>query len=79
MKLNETAATVLTVLRETEYENSWTEDGHNWLEIYLDNARVDARVRHLKGRAWASALSVLSKAGLYKVDDGYAFGFVRMT
>lgn len=79
MKLNETAAIVLTALRETESEGEWTENGHDWMEIYLDNARADARVRHLKGRAWASALSVLSKAGLYKVNDGYAFGFVRMT
>lgn len=46
-----------------------------WRDVYLDNARPS----DLNDKQFRAALVSLSKRGLYKPLDGYAFGMVRMT
>lgn len=45
-----------------------------WGMIYLDNARP----ADMSDKSFRSHLAVLSKAGLYKVVDGWAWGQVKM-
>lgn len=44
----------------------------SWWTVYLDNARPD----DMPPRTFQAHLAVLSHAGLYKVEDSYAFGYV---
>ena len=43
-----------------------------WWTVYLDNARLSDMPR----ATFQAHLAVLSKAGLYEVEDSYAFGYV---
>lgn len=43
-----------------------------WHSIYLDNAKP----RNWSGKTWSGVLGSLSRKGLYRDDDGYAFGMV---
>ena len=45
-----------------------------WRDVYIDNAR-----RHLPVHTYRSHLSELSKSGLYRPIDNYAWGSVKMT
>jgi hypothetical protein len=46
----------------------------DWGTVYLDNARPSG----MSDKSFRSYLAALSKEGLYKVVDGYAWGSVRM-
>lgn len=69
--MNPTALKVLASLRKHQES---CDDGI-WALVYLDNARPDG----VSIGAFRGALSYLSKFGLYKVVDGYAWGVVKMT
>jgi len=45
-----------------------------WGNVYLDNARPNG----CNDKQFRACLSALSKKGLYKPLDGYAFGMVKM-
>lgn len=45
-----------------------------WGVVYLDNAKP----RDMSQASFRSYLATLSGAGLYKVQDGYAWGLVRI-
>lgn len=45
-----------------------------WASVYLDNAKP----ANWAGKKWSGVLSSLSKKGVYREDDGYAFGLVLM-
>jgi hypothetical protein len=47
---------------------------NGWGEVYLDNAKPAEMSVH----RFRANLAVLSKLGLYRVVDGYAFGDVKM-
>ena len=64
MNLSPATAQVLALLRENT-ESS----GH----VYLDNARPDG----MSDKSFRSHLAALSKAGLYRPIDGYAWGEVK--
>lgn len=49
-------------------------DHPGWGMVYLDNARPAG----MSERSFRSCLSELSKRGLYKVVDGYAWGEVKL-
>lgn len=67
-----TVEQVLSSLRaHPDYEEEQA-DGM-WLMVYLDNARVAG----MNDKAFRAALAQLSKQGLYKVVDGYAWGKVK--
>lgn len=60
---------VLESLRKnTEYDV-----GNGWYGVYLDNARI----KGISDKEFRACLASLSKQGLYKVVDGYAFGEVK--
>lgn len=46
-----------------------------WRDVYLDNARPAG----MSDKTFRAYLAVLSKAGFYRVIDGYAWGEVRDT
>jgi hypothetical protein len=60
---------VLESLRK-HVENS--QDG--WGTVYLDNAKPDG----MSSKSFRAYLSQLSKAGLYKPEDEFAFGSVKL-
>jgi hypothetical protein len=62
---------VLRRLRE-EYEH---EDHPGWGMVYLDNARAGLG---MTDKSFRSHLAQLSKEGLYRVVDGYAWGEVKI-
>ena len=67
-----TKVTVLEALRQSrEYE-----DNEDWCLVYLDNAK--AKVPELSHNQFRGQLSALAKQGLYKVQDGYAWGVVKL-
>jgi hypothetical protein len=67
---------VLQALRE-HYESDETgKDGSKWGLIYLDNAW--AALEGMSANQFRSHLAQLSKQGLYKVVDGYAWGCVKL-
>lgn len=74
MKLTEMEQQALKALRENE-ENIEVHQGQNWGSVYLDNAKP----RNWSGKTWSGVLSSLSQKGLYREDDGYAFGLVKMS
>lgn len=45
-----------------------------WASVYLDNAKPVS----WDGKLWSAILASLAKKGLYRVDDGYAFGLVLL-
>lgn len=45
-----------------------------WCDVYLDNARPNS----VSEKSFRSFLAVLSKRGVYKPIDGYAWGAVLM-
>lgn len=49
-------------------------DDDVWGTVYLDNARPSG----MSEKSFRSYLAALSKDGLYKVIDGYAWGAVRL-
>lgn len=64
------AEQVLSALRNNS--EGCTENG--WKDIYLDNAIPTG----MNDKVFRAALATLSKQGLYKVVDGYAWGRVKM-
>lgn len=73
--LNQDALTVLTNLRNHAEGSCLTssKDGSKWVNVYLDNAR-----KGMEKNKFRAALATLSKAGLYRVIDGYAWGDVKV-
>jgi len=65
---------VLEGLRANVENYSTTADGSRWGCVYLDNARPSG----MSVASFRSCLAQLSKEGLYKVVDGYAFGDVKV-
>lgn len=53
---------------------SESDAGDGWRDVYLDNARPEG----MNDKTFRSHLSALSKAGMYRPIDGYAFGAVKM-
>lgn len=47
---------------------------NGWGEVYLDNARPIG----MNDKVFRANLAVLSKLGLYRPVDGYAFGDVKL-
>lgn len=70
IQLSQDAQTVLANLR-AHHEGQQT--GKGWGMIYLDNARHGMPTNKFRAQ-----LAVLSKAGLYRVVDGYAWGEVKI-
>src|ERR1700730_14217364 len=64
------ASAVLQELRKAA-EGQQDED---WSDVYLDNARPSG----MSERAFRSCLAALSRQGVYRVIDGYAWGKVKM-
>lgn len=71
MTLSDDSTLVLNALRK----ESESDSREGWRMVYLDNARPSS----MTPTQFRAQLSVLSKAGLYKVVDGYAFGEVKMS
>jgi hypothetical protein len=73
-KLTGLEANILEALRSNgEYESS-----AGWLAVYLDNAYATAsRTLRISPHSWAGVLSSLERKGLYKTEDGYAWGYVK--
>lgn len=70
-----TTERVLEFLRKNaEGSRMANKDGSIWADVYLDNARPE----DLSVTAFRSCLSGLSKLGVYKVVDGWAWGSVKM-
>lgn len=68
--LSNEAQTVLNALRNGS--EGWSKS-EAWGEVYLDNVRPAG----MTDKTFRAYLAVLSKAGLYKVVDGYAWGKVK--
>lgn len=66
-------AEVLAALRAHIEDRGFIKPG-SWGMIYLDNARP----ADMSDKSFRSHLGALSKAGLYKVVDGWAWGQVKM-
>lgn len=60
---------ILTALREGHE----SESAEGWLMVYLDNVRPDG----MSDKSFRSHLAALSKQGLYRPVDGWAWGEVR--
>lgn len=72
--LSQDAQTVLNNLRaSTEGTFITDKNGAKWESVYLDNAR-----KGMEQNKFRAQLAVLSKAGLYRVVDGYAWGDVKI-
>lgn len=71
MTLSPTSAAVLAALRV--HAEGDLDDG--WATVYLDNASSSLT---LSAKSFRSALAILSREGLYRVVDGYAWGKVKM-
>ena len=63
------ALTVLCNLRKSAEDRS-----AQWSDVYLDNAIPVG----MSDKSFRSCLASLSKSGVYKVIDGYAWGSVKM-
>jgi hypothetical protein len=70
ININQDAQTVLTNLRNA-YES--VDSTGEWGMTYIDNAREG-----MEQNKFRAQLAVLSKAGLYRVVDGYAWGEVKV-
>ena len=68
-----TADTLASLRREVEATDT-TLHGIRWGVVYLDNARLPNQT----DTQFRAHLSALSKAGSYKVIDGFAFGKVLL-
>ncbi len=62
------------LLKNVESTITTTKDGKKWGCVYLDNCRMG-----MDNKVFRANLAVLSKLGLYRVVDGYAFGDVLLT
>lgn len=67
---------IATVLASLRRNKEYTEEfkGIEWGMVYLDNARPAG----MSDKSFRSYLAALSKKGLYEVEDGFAWGRVRM-
>lgn len=70
MNLSPATAQVLAALRANA--EGCTENG--WRNVYLDNALPAG----MSDKSFRSHLAALSKVGLYRPIDGYAFGDVKV-
>lgn len=50
------------------------EDSNGWRDVYLDNARPV----EMNDKVFRAALATLSKRGVYRPHDGFAFGAVKV-
>lgn len=66
--------TAYTRLQIAQEGISVEDSSGKWATVYLDNAKPATWT----GKKWAGVLSSLSKKGVYREDDGYAFGLVLM-
>ena len=74
MKLSQKAQEVLEALRGNhEGGYMWTREG-TWASVYLDNARPC----DMSPRSFAAHLANLQKVGVYRTQDGYAWGDVLL-
>jgi hypothetical protein len=64
---------VLESLRAKVEDVREAADGTRWGMVYLDNA-----IGGMSVTSFRSCLAQLSKQGLYRVVDGYAFGEVKL-
>jgi hypothetical protein len=71
--LSPTSKQVLEALCEAAEGESYNGD---WRDVYLDNAYAKLKDA-MSVKSFRSHLASLSKAGFYKVVDGYAFGAVK--
>lgn len=62
---------VLKALR-ANVESDW---GNGWGSVYLDSAKADLDI---DTKSFRACLATLSKQGLYKVADGWAWGEVKL-
>ena len=70
MSIGPQTTQVLQALRK----NSESDNGDGWGTVYLDNARPSG----MSVTSFRSYLVKLSQHGLYRPQDGYAFGSVKM-
>lgn len=70
IKLTDNEAIALASLRA----NAEVDDHGGWQSIYIDNAKP----QDWAPATWAGVLGSLAKKGLYKWEDGYAWGLVLM-
>lgn len=61
-----------SLVEKAEYTTDNTKDDATWWGVYLDNAHLSDMPR----ASFQAYLAVLSKAGLYEIEDNYAFGYV---
>lgn len=74
MNLSTETTTVLNNLRKHIECEITAKDGSKWGSVYLDNGKPDG----MSDKTFRAILATLSKAGYYKVVDGYAFGDVKL-
>lgn len=72
--ISDSAAIVLGALRRSAEQPVTDADGARWGSVYLDNAKPAG----MSTQAFHGYLSALQTAGLYKPQDGWAFGDVRL-
>ena len=72
MYIGNTVAEQLLKNLRNSMEGNATKDG--FVMVYLDNAR-----HGMNDKVFRANLAVLSKLGLYRVVDGYAWGEVKET
>jgi hypothetical protein len=75
INLTETEIKALEALRVSTEGSEEEFQGKEWKSVYLDNASAYCGIY---GKAWSGVLSSLSQKGLYREDDGYAFGLVAV-
>ena len=73
MPLSAAASATLSALRAKANEYRIIRDGKEWGGVYLDNAIPQDKTTR---RSLPGLLSALTKAGLYRQLDGYAWGEV---
>lgn len=68
--MNATQQVLESLRRHVEYKSP----NEVWGSVYLDNARIAG----INEKQFRAILASLSKQGLYKVVDGYAWGDVKI-
>lgn len=66
----------LALAAEAEGVTQTDEHGHEWRDVYLDNARD--RLDDMSNAKWRGELSRMAKVGLYRGDATGDFGMVRV-
>lgn len=61
-----------SLVEKAEQTTGEMKDDATWWTVYLDNARLP----DMSKASFQAYLAVLSKAGLYEIEDSYAFGYV---